>query len=187
MKKIAVLASGAGSNFRNIVNHFSAKNDIQVALLVSNKPGCGAVKIAKEKGVNTFFIQETADYLRLQSSLLQLEINLVVLAGYLKLIPAEFISNAPPIINVHPSLLPKYGGKGMYGMNVHKAVFANKEKETGISIHRVNEHFDEGEIIVQYQTDISDCVSPAEIEKKIRNLEEAFFVPTIEKILRNEI
>ena len=187
MKKIAVFASGAGSNFKNIVSHFSESNVADVELLVSNNIECGAVSIAEGLGIPVFIVHEASDYELLGELIAKTNIDLIVLAGYLKLVPAQFIKSNPKMINVHPSLLPAYGGKGMYGIHVHRAVYNNKEKKTGITIHEVNERFDEGKILAQYETDISMCSSPEEIENKARNLEILYFPKCIEKLLRNEL
>lgn len=187
VKRIAIFASGAGSNFKNIVSHFSESNIADVDLLVSNNRNCGAVSLAEGLGIEVFIVKNTSDYKVLEELILKASFDLIVLAGYLKLVPAEFIKSCPRMINIHPSLLPAYGGKGMYGMNVHKAVFANEEKHTGISIHEVNERFDEGKILAQYETDISDCNSPEEIETRVRQLEISYFPKCIEKLLRNEL
>lgn len=187
MKRIAVFASGAGSNFKNIVSHFSESNIADVELLVSNNSTCGAVSLAKGLGIPFFIIENSKSYEQLGKLIKQSKIDLIVLAGYLKLVPAEFIKTSPKIINVHPSLLPAYGGKGMYGIHVHRAVYENGESKTGISIHEVNERFDEGKILAQYETDISGCNSPEEIENKVRQLEISYFPNCIEKLLRDEL
>jgi phosphoribosylglycinamide formyltransferase-1 len=187
VKRIAVFASGAGSNFKNIVSHFSESNIADVELLVSNRSNCGAVSLAEGLGIPVFIVRDTSDYKTLGELIARTRIDLIVLAGYLKLVPAEFIKSNPRMINIHPSLLPAYGGKGMYGIHVHRAVFNNEEKRTGISIHEVNEHFDEGKILAQYETDISLCSSPEEIENKVRQLEISYFPKCIEKLLRDEL
>ncbi len=187
VKRIAVFASGAGSNFENIVSHFSESNIADVDLLVSNNMNCGAVSLAEGLGIQVFILNTASDYKVLEELISKANIDLIVLAGYLKLVPAEFIRSSPRMINIHPSLLPAYGGKSMYGMNVHKAVFANNENHTGITVHEVNEHFDEGKILAQYETDISDCNSPEEIETRVRQLEISYFPKCIEKLLRDEL
>ena len=116
----------------------------------------------------------------------QLQPDLIVLAGFLLKFPENIIKEFPKkTINIHPALLPKYGGKGMYGMHVHQAVLDNKEKETGITIHYVNEHYDEGEFIFQKSTNIENCKSPEEIAAKVHELEHQFFPTVIEKLLTN--
>ena len=120
----------------------------------------------------------------IENKMEEIQPDLIVLAGFLLKFPEKLVKKYPnKIINVHPALLPKYGGKGMYGMNVHRAILENKEQETGISIHYVNEHYDEGGIIFQKEINIEDCASPEEIAEKVQELEHIYFPQVIEKLL----
>lgn len=186
MKRIAILASGAGSNAANILSHFKSNSVAEVVLIASNKSEAGVLSIAAAQGVPTFiltrenFITSTvfAEYLK------SLHVDLVVLAGFLWKVPAEMVKVFPQqIINIHPALLPKYGGKGMYGHHVHEAVYAAGEKESGITIHWVNEHYDEGAIIAQFTTPIEQGNTAADIERKVRALEMEWFPKVLEKML----
>jgi formyltetrahydrofolate-dependent phosphoribosylglycinamide formyltransferase len=189
---IAIFASGTGSNAQKIIEYFEAravahpgKRPIKVSLIVCNVPGAGVLNIAKEKGIPTLLINKnefsTSGYVE---SLRNSEINFIVLAGFLWKVP-EVLVNAFPkaIVNIHPALLPKYGGKGMYGAKVHEAVIAAGEKESGISIHWVNEHYDEGDIIFQATCSVDASDTSASLANKIHSLEHTHFAPTIEKLL----
>jgi len=189
---IAIFASGTGSNAQKIIEYFEAravahpgKRPIKVSLIVCNVPGAGVLNIAKEKGIPTLLINKneflTSGYVE---SLRNLEINFIVLAGFLWKVP-EVLVNAFPkaIVNIHPALLPQYGGKGMYGAKVHEAVIAAGEKESGISIHWVNEHYDEGDIIFQATCSVDASDTSISLANKIHSLEHTHFAPTIEKLL----
>ena len=183
---IAIFASGAGSNARKIIEHFEKKDlPIKVSLIVCNVPGAGVIEIAKEKGIPTLMINK-ADFASTGyvESLHNSEIQFIVLAGFLWKVPELLVKAYPKaIINIHPALLPKYGGKGMYGSRVHEAVIAAGEKESGITIHWVNEHYDEGAIIYQASCPIDAGETPATLAHKIHALEHAHFAPTIEQLL----
>jgi len=183
---IAIFASGAGSNARKIIEHFEKKDlPIKVSLIVCNVPGAGVIEIAKEKGIPTLMINK-ADFASTGyvESLHNSEIQFIVLAGFLWKVPEVLVkAYQKAIINIHPALLPKYGGKGMYGSRVHEAVIAAGEKESGITIHWVNEHYDEGAIIYQASCPIDAGETPATLAHKIHALEHAHFAPTIEKLL----
>ena len=183
---IAIFASGAGSNARKIIEHFEKKDlPIKVSLIVCNVPGAGVIEIAKEKGIPTLMINK-ADFASTGyvESLHNSEIQFIVLAGFLWKVPEVLVKAYPKaIINIHPALLPKYGGKGMYGSRVHEAVIAAGEKESGITIHWVNEHYDEGAIIYQASCPIDAGETPATLANKIHALEHAHFAPTIEQLL----
>lgn len=188
MKKIAIFASGTGSNAKNIIEHFNNKNNsaARVVLIVSNKENAGVLQHAANLGVESAVI--TKQQLNNEKFMLELlqvhQIDFIVLAGFLLLIP-KFLAEKyhKNIINIHPALLPKFGGKGMYGEFVHKAVWENKEKETGITIHFVNEKYDEGDIIFQVKTAIESSDTPATIAKKVQLLEHQYFATEIEKLL----
>jgi len=183
---IAIFASGAGSNARKIIEYFENKGlRIKVSLIVCNVPNAGVLEIAKEKGIPSLIINKTdfnaTGYVE---SLQNADINFIVLAGFLWKVPEVLVRAYPKaIINIHPALLPKYGGKGMYGARVHEAVIAAKEKESGITIHWVNEHYDEGAIIFQASCSIDANDTADTLANKIHTLEHAHFAPTIEKLL----
>ena len=183
---IAIFASGAGSNARKIIEYFENKGlRIKVSLIVCNVPNAGVLEIAKEKGIPSLIINKSdftaTGYVE---SLQNADINFIVLAGFLWKVPEVLVRVYPKaIINIHPALLPKYGGKGMYGARVHDAVIDAKEKESGITIHWVNEHYDEGAIIFQAKCSIDANDTADILANKIHALEHAHFAPTIEKLL----
>ncbi len=186
MKRIAILASGAGSNADNILNHFKHSNEVSVVLIASNKPDAGVLEVAKRHGVATYILtkenfKESSDF---AGYLASLGVDLVVLAGFLWKVPQAFVQAFHQrIINVHPSLLPKFGGKGMFGHHVHEAVHAAGEVESGITIHYVNEHYDEGAIIAQFKTALNPQDAASDIERKVRALELAHFPEVIQEVL----
>jgi formyltetrahydrofolate-dependent phosphoribosylglycinamide formyltransferase len=183
---IAIFASGAGSNARKIIEYFENKGlRIKVSLIVCNVPGAGVLDIAEEKGIPSLMINKS-DFAAngYVESLKNAGIDFIVLAGFLWKVPEVLVRAYPKaIINIHPALLPKYGGKGMYGARVHEAVIAAGEKESGITIHWVNEHYDEGAIIFQAKCSIDANDTADTLANKIHALEHAHFAPTIEKLL----
>lgn len=189
MKKIAIFASGNGSNCENIIKHFSQSKVARVVLVVTNNPSVKVIERAKRLDTDISIVPK--DSISDSSIMLPLLrekcIDLIVLAGFMLFIPSFLIDNYPHrIVNIHPSLLPKYGGKGMYGMHVHEAVKENNEKESGITIHFVNNEYDRGEIIAQYSTPVSPDDSAEEIAEKVHKLEYAHYPSIIEKIIREE-
>lgn len=186
IKNIAIFASGEGTNAQTIIDYFKLSNQVKIALVVSNKSTANVLNRAKNNNIATLIIdkhsfEETNDVIDV---LKKSNIDLIVLAGFLWMIPKNLIKAFPnKIVNIHPALLPKYGGKGMYGMNVHKAVVEAKEKESGISIHFVNEHYDEGKIIAQHSCEVSENDTAEDLAKKIHQLEQKFFSGIIEHIL----
>ena len=189
MKKIAIFASGNGSNCENIIKHFSQSKVARVVLVVTNNPSAKVIERAKRLDTDISIVPK--DSISDSSIMLPLLrekcIDLIVLAGFMLFIPSFLIDNYPHrIVNIHPSLLPKYGGKGMYGMHVHEAVKENNEKESGITIHFVNNEYDRGEIIAQYSTPVSPDGSAEEIAEKVHKLEYAHYPSIIEKIIREE-
>ncbi|CAN5911038.1 phosphoribosylglycinamide formyltransferase [soil metagenome] len=186
VKRIAVFASGAGSNAKILIEYFEFHRNAQVTLLVSNRAEAGAVKIAQEQGVETLIISKET-FFSVQSIVAELNergIDLIVLAGFLWLIPEALIKAFPNrIVNIHPALLPKYGGKGMYGKKVHEAVLAAREKESGITVHYVNEHFDEGEHIAQFSCEVNAGDSIGSLTSRIQKLEHQHFAKVVEKLL----
>lgn len=187
MKKIAIFASGTGSNAGKIIEHFRDSAEAQVVLVISNKKDAGVLDIAHKNGIPTHIIDRRAFYESetLLDTLRKAEIDLIVLAGFLWLIPAYLVrAYEKKIINIHPALLPKYGGKGMYGMHVHEAVKASGETESGITIHFVNEHYDEGDIILQERCTLSPQDSPTDIARKVLQLEHRHFPEVVHQLIR---
>lgn len=185
VKRIAVFASGSGTNAENIVRFFKDDPGIEVSLILSNNKNAFVLERANQLGIRSLsFNREEFSSKEFLSHLK--DIDLVVLAGFLWLVPKYLIEAFPlKIINIHPALLPKYGGKGMYGMKVHESVVKNKEKESGISIHYVNERFDDGNIIFQARCRLSSSDSAEDVAKKVHKLEYEHFPKIIRKILNN--
>lgn len=186
MKNIVIFASGSGSNAEKIMEFFKDSNVAKVVLIVCDKPGAGVINRAKKHNVPVHLISkfDLDSHYELVSVLLGHETDLIVLAGFLKKIPEEVIVKYPNlIVNIHPALLPKYGGKGMYGDRVHEAVIQNKETESGITIHYVNEAYDEGAIIFQAKCFIDPSDTASELAKKIHKLEHENFPKVISEIL----
>ena len=184
-KNIAVFASGRGSNTQNIIEYFKNKN-VKVSLIVTDNKNAGVLRYASDYDIPAVVLSK--DALANPSYLMDLldkyRIDLIVLAGFLKLIPPQMIkAYKNKIVNIHPALLPDYGGKGMYGMNVHKAVKKAGEEYSGITIHFVNENYDEGEIIFQKKIKISPDDTPEDIADKIHKLEYKYYPLIIESLL----
>ncbi len=189
MKKIVLFASGSGSNAEKIILHFNKNKEGNVVGVLTNNPNAKVLEKAQKHAVPTmvFSKQELEDGSVLEK-INQLQPDLIVLAGFLLKFPEAIIAAYPnKIINIHPALLPKYGGKGMYGKHVHQAVLDNKEKETGISIHYVNEHYDEGGIIFQKKINVENCKTQEEIAYKIQELEHQHFPEVIHRLLEGSI
>jgi phosphoribosylglycinamide formyltransferase-1 len=187
-QKIAIFASGSGSNAENIMSFAKQSDFFEVALIISNKRDAFVLERAQKFDVKALFLEknqlENAEFLL--NLLNKMQINTIVLAGYLKLIPSFLIDAYPNrIINIHPALLPKYGGKGMYGHHVHEAVVANQETETGISIHYVNEKYDEGQIIFQATCKVDSNDTADDVASKIHELEMDNFPSVIENLFKN--
>tara|TARA_Y100001970_G_C14230515_1_gene858335 strand:- start:2255 stop:2899 length:645 start_codon:yes stop_codon:yes gene_type:complete len=187
--KIAVFASGTGTNFINIYKNFKLA---KISLLISNNPNSGAVEFARKnkidfKIINEFRYSENINDVYL-NVLKEYRIDLILLAGFMKKIPNNLIKNYKnKIINVHPSLLPKYGGKGFYGMNVHQQVFKNKDKKTGATIHFVNSEYDKGPIILQKELDIVDNESVESISKRVLDIEYKLYLKVLNLYFNNKI
>jgi phosphoribosylglycinamide formyltransferase-1 len=186
MKKISIFASGSGSNAENIARYFSDSEHIDVDCFVSNKPEAYVHERAGYLGVESFTFPkeefEAAD--KVMDFLTERRIDLVVLAGFLLKIPPELVRAFPRrIINIHPALLPKYGGKGMYGDRVHKAVVAAGETESGITVHYVNENYDEGNIIFQAGCKVFPSDTFADVAQKVHALEYEYYPKVIERLL----
>ncbi|OLY91043.1 formyltetrahydrofolate-dependent phosphoribosylglycinamide formyltransferase [Cnuella takakiae] len=191
MIQLAVFASGAGSNARKIIEHFNtgASTLAQVSLVVCNKPGAGVLQVAADAGIPTLVI-ERERFLRGDGYVPELQakgINFVVLAGFLWKVPTTLIDAYPrKIVNIHPALLPKWGGKGMYGAFVHQAVVAAAEKESGITIHYVDEHYDHGDTIFQASCPVDASDTPDSLAQKIHELEHEHYPRVIEQLLREQ-
>jgi phosphoribosylglycinamide formyltransferase-1 len=185
MKRILFFASGNGTNVENVIYHFKDRNDIKIAGVFCNNPEAKVLEKVKPQNIFTYVFDKTD----LNEGLVLKKINelqpdLIVLAGFLWKMPDAIVHEYPnKIINIHPALLPKYGGKGMYGMHVHKAILENKEKETGITIHYVNEHYDEGKFIFQQKVSIEGCRTPEAIAAKVQELEHEYFPKVIAQLL----
>ncbi len=184
---IAIFASGAGSNAKKIMTHFAGSPSVKIALVVCNKPAAGVLAIAAENNIPVLLIEKER-FFNGDSYIPELQkhdIGFVILAGFLWKLPAALIAAYPKkIINIHPALLPKYGGKGMYGSKVHEAVIAAGEKESGISIHYVDELYDHGEVIFQASCKVDKSDTPDSLAQKIHTLEHAHYPAVIESILK---
>ncbi|MBE0423933.1 MAG: phosphoribosylglycinamide formyltransferase [Lutibacter sp.] len=185
MKRIAILASGSGTNAENLINYFKNNEEISVVLVLSNKKDAKVLERATRlKTPNSTFDRNDFMVTDEVLSLLKEKADFLILAGFLWKIPAKIIEAFPnKIINIHPALLPKYGGKGMYGMHVHNAVVENKEKETGITIHYVNENYDEGAIIFQKSFKVLESDTSEDVAQKIHQLEYEYFPKVIENVI----
>ena len=188
MIRIIIFASGSGTNAQNIIQYFKKNKKIKITAVLSNNNDAKVLERAKNLEIkskvftrNEFY--ETNNILQY----LKEKADFIVLAGFLWIIPEKIIEAFPNrIINIHPALLPKYGGKGMYGMNVHRAVVANKENKTGITIHYVNKNYDEGAIIFQKEVNLTSNETPETVAQKIHQLEQDNFPKVIESILMQE-
>ena len=186
MHTLAVFASGAGSNTRNIITHFKTHLQIKVALVVCNKPAAGVLQLASQAGVATLLVEKEkffspASYVY---ELKERRIDFIVLAGFLWKIPSVLIDAYPHrIINIHPALLPRYGGKGMYGSAVHEAVIRSGDPESGITIHWVDDQYDHGKTILQARCPVDASDTPETLAAKIHQLEYAYYPEVIEKVL----
>lgn len=186
MKRIVIFASGSGTNAENLIKFFQNRENASVIQVLTNNPHAKVLERAKKLKVsalsfNKIAFTETHDVLNILKSS---KPDLIILAGFLWKFPEQILREFPhKVINIHPALLPKYGGKGMYGMHVHEAVVANKEKETGITIHYVNEHYDEGAIIFQKKCIVSPSDSAQDIANKIHELEMEHFPKVVETLL----
>jgi phosphoribosylglycinamide formyltransferase-1 len=187
MKHLAILASGAGSNAQKIIDQFRESSLAKVSLIICNKPEAGVLQIAVREHIPSLLISRHSLYEtdEVLTRLKLLHVHWIVLAGFLWKVPEKLIAAFPRrIINIHPALLPKYGGKGMYGMRVHEAVIAHGEKESGITIHYINEQYDEGEMILQKTCSVSPEDTPESLAQKVHQLEYAWYPQTIEKLIR---
>ena len=183
--RVAILASGSGSNAAALMIHFSNTEGIDVVLVGSNRSSAGVLEKANQAGVASLhFSREELISGALLMKLKTLKVDWVLLAGFLLKIPKEFCrAFENKILNIHPSLLPKFGGEGMYGMNVHRAVFEAEEKESGMTIHYVNESYDEGAIVFQGRIDVSEFTSAEEIASEVLKLEHEYYPRVAREII----
>lgn len=185
-KRLAIFASGSGSNAEKIAEYFKNHPNIEISLILSNNPQAGVIARARKFQIPVVLFDKKTfnDTNRIVELLQNQHIDLVVLAGFMMLIPEAMVQAFPnKIINIHPALLPKYGGKGMYGHFVHEAVVAAQESESGITIHYVNEHYDEGTIIFQASCPVSPTDTPQDVAKKVQVLEHQHFPEVVEQVL----
>jgi len=186
MRNIAIFASGSGTNAENIIKYFSNKNTAKVSLVLSNKRQAMVLKRAEENNIRTVFFEHKEFYVtgKVLRYLLLYKIDFIVLAGFLWLVPENIIEQyAGRIINIHPALLPAYGGKGMYGDAVHKAIIASKDKESGITIHYINKFYDKGDIIFQTKCKVDPSDTPASLAEKVHALEYQHYPVVIEDLV----
>ena len=185
MKRLAVFVSGGGTNLQRIAEYFATNPEVEIACVVSNNKEAYANQRAKNLGIPLQIIDhQTFNDKSFAKEMLSLNLDLIVLAGFLWLVPQHLINAFPnKIINIHPALLPKYGGKGFYGHHVHEAVVAAHEKESGITIHYVNERYDSGNIIFQAKVALAPTDTPDDVAAKIHILEQENFPVVIERLL----
>ena len=186
MRNIAIFASGSGTNAQKLMEYFSTNKTAKVKIVLSNKADAYVLERAKNFSVPTFVFDRDDLYHsgKVLRILLENDIHFIVLAGFLWLVPEEILSHYPGrIVNIHPALLPDYGGKGMYGDRVHKAVLENQEKESGISIHFVNERYDEGDIIFQAKCEVKPDDTPEVLAARIHKLEHKYYPLVVEKLI----
>jgi phosphoribosylglycinamide formyltransferase-1 len=189
MTRLAVFASGNGSNAQRIIEYFSSHPSVTVDLVLCNKPDAFVITRAEQLGVSIRVFDKATFYgtSEIPDFLIENRINYLILAGFLWLIPENLLSAYPGrIINIHPALLPKYGGKGMYGMKVHEAVIAAREPESGITIHFVDENYDEGRIIFQAKCQVDAGETPESLAEKIHALEYSYFAGVVEGIVTGD-
>jgi phosphoribosylglycinamide formyltransferase 1 len=186
MKKLAIFASGAGSNAQQIMKRFRNHADIEVSLIVCNRPGAGVLNIAQKAGIPKLMI-ERERFMKGDAYIPELEnfgIDVIILAGFLWKVPNRLVdAYRGRILNIHPALLPSHGGKGMYGMNVHESVIADQDTKSGITIHLVDELYDHGAHIFQADIPILPGETPASLATRIHELEHRYFPAVIEKFL----
>lgn len=185
-KKIALFASGAGSNAKAIIEHFQNNSEVSIELIVCNKSEAGVLKIAENHKISSILVDKELFFSKNSClpALKVAKIDFIILAGFLWKIPEVLIQGFPDrIINIHPALLPKYGGKGMYGQKVHAAIIANQEKESGITIHYVDEKYDHGQIIFQAKCAVLETDTPDTLAARIHQLEHKHYSEIIEKVI----
>lgn len=182
---IAIFASGGGSNAEVIINHFEQSTKGKIALIVTNNKNAYVIERAKNHNIPYYIhSKEEIENGGIEALMKEHKIEFIVLAGYLKKISTGLVQDFPnKMVNIHPALLPKFGGKGMYGMNVHRAVVEAEEKESGITIHYVNENYDEGNIIEQHSCALEKGMDAEEVQKRVLELEHKYFASCIESLL----
>lgn len=186
-RNIAIFASGNGTNAENIIKYFSGNKDIKVKIVMANKADAFVLERAHRLGIPTLYInrEQWADATHILTLLHEQQIDFIVLAGFLARIPDALLHAYPNrIVNIHPSLLPKFGGKGMYGNKVHEAVVTAGETESGITIHYLNEHYDEGQIIAQYRCPVMPNDTPQDVATRVHALEYEYYPKVIEQLLQ---
>ena len=189
MRNIAIFASGSGTNAQKLMEYFSTSKTGKIKLILSNKADAFVLERAKKFSVPSIVIDRDDLYRngKVLKVLLDNEIHFIVLAGFLWLVPEEILQKYPGrIVNIHPALLPDYGGKGMYGSRVHRAVIDNNEKESGISIHYVNESYDEGDIIFQAKCEVKPDDSPESLAERIHKLEYKYYPLIVEELIMKD-
>jgi len=186
MARVAILASGRGSNAKSLIDHFSQDLEIEVVVVGSNRKAAGVLDLAAEASIEPLhFTKDQMNSGYLLSELQSRKVDWVLLSGFLLKIPEEIIENFQgKMMNIHPSLLPKFGGKGMYGMNVHNAVLEAQELESGMTIHMVTEDYDEGDVVFQASVDISDCKTADEIALKVLALEHEYYPSVASAVIK---
>lgn len=185
-RNIAIFASGNGTNAENIIKYFSGNKDIKVKIVMANKADAFVLERAHRLGIPTLYKnrEQWADATHILTLLHEQQIDFIVLAGFLARIPDALLHAYPNrIVNIHPSLLPKFGGKGMYGNKVHEAVVTAGETESGITIHYLNEHYDEGQIIAQYRCPVLPNDTPQDVATRVHALEYEYYPKVIEQLL----
>ena len=186
MKRLSIFVSGNGTNLQRIAEYFADKKDVEIVNVVCNNPKAYSIERAKNLGIPLRMI--TKEDFRSEAFIKELQnlhVDLIVLAGFLWKIPEDLVKAFPrKIVNIHPALLPKYGGKGFYGEHVHEAVVTAKEAQSGITVHYVNEIYDSGEIILQARVSLDEKETPDSLAAKIHHLEQAYFPIAIEQVLK---
>jgi phosphoribosylglycinamide formyltransferase-1 len=189
MIRLAIFASGEGTNAQSFIDFFKEKPDIRITLVASNNPSAPVLQRAAKAGIEQLVIGREGFYKSDKYvEKIKEKADFIILAGFMWKVPENLIGAFKgKMVNIHPALLPKYGGKGMYGIHVHEAVIANKEKESGITIHFVNENYDEGRIIFQAKCEVKPSDTPAELANRIHELEHRYYPATVEKLLLGNI
>ncbi len=187
LPNLAIFASGRGSNAEAIIRRFAQESDLEVAVIVTNNPKAGVIRLAEQHHIPVH-VTHRSEFFSQQSVLPHLKmysVDWIALAGFLWLVPQQLIRAYPGrIVNIHPALLPKFGGQGMYGERVHQAVYAAGEKESGITIHYVDEHYDHGEVVLQYRIPILEGDTAEDIGRKVLDLEHKIYPSVIAKLMR---
>lgn len=189
MIRLAIFASGEGTNAQRFIEYYKSRQDVNISLIVTGNPNAKVIKRAVDMGIPYLVIEKNAFYNTGDVvAILKQKADFIVLAGFMWMVPVNLIKAFPnKMVNIHPALLPKYGGKGMYGLNVHRAVIANKEKRSGITIHFVNENYDEGKIIYQAECKVEEMDTPETLANRIHALEHEYYPVIVERLLLGNI